>query len=88
MTCGSGNHLIKSGFVWDVMKNLRIDRKLRISVIVAIVCMLGTIVMTAAISVRASVLVEQDHVGHVPMTTSGNNVFMACTNNDTGHWNV
>jgi hypothetical protein len=74
------------------MTNSRIGGKLGISVIVATVFMLGTTVVTAAMSVsdiptgptRAHLAITAG----IPIATSGNNLFMAWTNNDTGPRNV
>jgi hypothetical protein len=76
------------------MNNSRINRKLGICVIIATVFTLSTAVVTAAISVSAypqgPVRYPQGplRVLEAPMATSGNNVFMAWANNDTGHFNV
>lgn len=32
--------------------------------------------------------IKADTVHMVPMATSGSNLYMAWSNNDTGHWNV
>jgi hypothetical protein len=93
----SDNQLINSVFVRDVMKNSRIRGKLGISVIVATVFLLGTAAVTAATSVSAYPLGPtrayptgplHSAILEAPIATSGNNVFMAWANNDTGHFNV
>jgi hypothetical protein len=89
------NQLINSAFVRNVRKSSHISGKLGISVIVATMFMLSAAIVTAAISVSAFPAGRayprgpaRSPILEVPMATSGNNVFMAWTNNDTGHFNV
>jgi hypothetical protein len=71
------------------MSNHKSVRKLWVVPIALVV--FAVLLGTHAQSVNADIHVGKQFVPHpldVPIATSGNNVFMAWPNNDTGHWNV